>query len=118
MGFEYKKLSFTSDDVNIQDNIISIQDHGFSTDEEVLYTWSAGIGTTVGGTIVGLSSGTFYYVSKVDSNNFKLSTVKNTANYVDFTSSNNYTTYYECTVKHDAFIEWYEVQKKIYESVK
>jgi len=34
------------------------------------------------------------------------------------TVTNNYTTYYECTVKHDAFIEWYEVQKKIYESVK
>ena len=92
--FEYKKLSFTSDDVNIQDNIIFIQNHGFSTGEEVLYTWSAGIGTTVGGTIVGLSSGAFYYVSKVDSNNFKLSTVKNTTNYVDFTSSNNYTTYF------------------------
>jgi hypothetical protein len=34
------------------------------------------------------------------------------------TVTNNYTTYYECVVKHDAFIEWYEVQKKIYESVK
>jgi len=30
----------------------------------------------------------------------------------------NYTTYYECAVKHDAFIEWYNVQKNIYESVK
>jgi len=30
----------------------------------------------------------------------------------------NYTTYYECAVKHDAFIEWYQVQKNIYESVK
>jgi hypothetical protein len=92
--FEYKKLSFTSDDVNIQDNIISIQDHGFSTGEEVLYTWSAGIGTTVGGTIVGLSSGTFYYVSTIDNNNFKLSNIKNDTNYVNFTSSNNYTTYF------------------------
>lgn len=92
--FEYKKLSFTSDDVNIQDNIIFTQNHGFSTGEEVLYTWSAGIGTTVGGTIVGLSSDTFYYVYKIDSNNFKLSTVKNTTNYVDFISSNNYTTYF------------------------
>ena len=34
------------------------------------------------------------------------------------TVTNNYTTYYECAVKHDAFIEWYQVQKKIYESVK
>lgn len=30
----------------------------------------------------------------------------------------NYTTYYECAVKHDAFIEWYNIQKNIYESVK
>ena len=30
----------------------------------------------------------------------------------------NYTTYYDCAVKHDAFIEWYNVQKNIYESVK
>jgi hypothetical protein len=28
----------------------------------------------------------------------------------------NYTTYYECAVKNDAWIEWYQVQKKIYES--
>jgi hypothetical protein len=30
----------------------------------------------------------------------------------------NYTTYYECAVKHDALIEWYNIQKTIYESVK
>ena len=30
----------------------------------------------------------------------------------------NYTTYYECAVKHDSFIEWYNVQKNIFESVK
>jgi hypothetical protein len=30
----------------------------------------------------------------------------------------NYTTYYECAVKHDAFIEWYNIQKNIYESIK
>ena len=30
----------------------------------------------------------------------------------------NYTTYYECAVKHDAFIEWYNIQKNIFESVK
>ena len=32
--------------------------------------------------------------------------------------TNNYTTYYECAVKHDAFIEWYNIQKNIFESVK
>lgn len=30
----------------------------------------------------------------------------------------NYTTYYECAVKNDAWIEWYQIQKKIFESVK
>ena len=30
----------------------------------------------------------------------------------------NYSTYYECAVKHDAMVEWYQVQKKIFESVK
>jgi len=32
--------------------------------------------------------------------------------------TNNYTTYYDCAVKHDAFIEWYNIQKNIFESVK
>ena len=34
------------------------------------------------------------------------------------TVTNNYTTYYDCAVKHDAFIEWYNIQKNIFESVK
>jgi hypothetical protein len=30
----------------------------------------------------------------------------------------NYSTYYECAVKNDAWIEWYQIQKRIYEEVK
>ena len=30
----------------------------------------------------------------------------------------NYTTYYECAVKNDTWIEWYTIQKNIFESVK
>ena len=30
----------------------------------------------------------------------------------------NYSTYYECAVKNDSWIEWYQIQKNIYESVK
>ena len=30
----------------------------------------------------------------------------------------NYTSYHECSVKNDAWIEWYHTQKNIYESVK
>ena len=32
--------------------------------------------------------------------------------------SKNYTSYHECALKHDAIIEWYKVQKTIYESSK
>jgi len=34
------------------------------------------------------------------------------------TVSTNYSTYYECSVKNDAWIEWYQKQKSIFESVK
>ena len=27
----------------------------------------------------------------------------------------NYTTYYECAVKHDAFVEWYKIQREIFD---
>jgi len=30
----------------------------------------------------------------------------------------NYSTYYECAVKNDAWIEWYQIQKRIFESIK
>mgnify|MGYP003345646627 CR=1 FL=1 len=30
----------------------------------------------------------------------------------------NYTTYYECAVKLDAWIDWYKIQREIFESVK
>ena len=34
------------------------------------------------------------------------------------TVTNNYTTYYECAVKDDAWIEWYQKQKNIFEGIK
>lgn len=34
------------------------------------------------------------------------------------TVSLNYVLYNECAVKHDAFVEWYFVQKKLFETVK
>jgi len=43
--------------------------------------------------------------------NSKLSEVANTVTI-------NYSTYYECAVKNDAWIEWYKIQKHIFESVK
>jgi hypothetical protein len=41
----------------------------------------------------------------------KLSDVVNTV-------SINYSTYYECAVKVDTWIEWYQIQKKIFEGIK
>lgn len=32
--------------------------------------------------------------------------------------SNNYSTYYECQAKHEAWVEWYKNQRQIYENVK
>lgn len=32
--------------------------------------------------------------------------------------SDNYATYYECQARQEAWIEWYKLQKKIYEEVK
>jgi hypothetical protein len=37
---------------------------------------------------------------------------------VALTVSTNYSIYYECSVKNDAWIEWYQKQKSIFESVK
>jgi hypothetical protein len=41
----------------------------------------------------------------------KLSDVANTVNV-------NYSTYYECAVRNDAWIEWYKTQKIIFENIK
>jgi hypothetical protein len=30
----------------------------------------------------------------------------------------NYTTYHECAVKYDSWIEWYQIQKHIFEDLK
>lgn len=37
---------------------------------------------------------------------------------VSTTLNNNYTTYYECSVKNDTWNEWYQTQKRIFEKVK
>ena len=37
---------------------------------------------------------------------------------VSKTITANYNTYYDCAVRNDAWIEWYNIQKHIFESVK
>ena len=34
------------------------------------------------------------------------------------TVTNNYTMYYECAIKQEAWAEWFNTQKKIYENLK
>jgi CDP-diacylglycerol pyrophosphatase len=34
------------------------------------------------------------------------------------TVTTNYSTYYECAVKVDTWVEWYQIQKTIFESIK
>jgi hypothetical protein len=34
------------------------------------------------------------------------------------TITNNYSEYYTCAVKNDSWIEWYQIQKNIFEEVK
>ena len=50
-------------------------------------------------------------LAQVDPNTTKLSEVVRTV-------TDNYSKYHECQVKVDAWIEWYNTQKKIFEEVK
>ena len=50
----------------------------------------------------------------------QLQTLKEEAKLSDVakTVTVNYTEYYSCAVKVDAWIEWYEIQKRIFEGIK
>lgn len=50
----------------------------------------------------------------------QLEKLENEAKLSDIAKSitNNYTKYYECSTKHSGWIEWYQTQKNIFESVK
>jgi hypothetical protein len=62
-----------SDLINVETNVVYLEDHGFSTGERIVY--SAQEGTAIGG----LSSGSIYYIIRVDDNNIKLSTTLSAA---------------------------------------
>lgn len=101
--FETKKLSFLADNVNLLDNIITIENHGFLTGEEVVYSYKPLFGFQ-GGTITGLTTNTNYYIDKLDNNKFRLSTTKNITDQVDLQTRDFYTTY---------FIEYSPIKVKI-----
>jgi hypothetical protein len=91
--FEYKKVSFIAEDINLQDDIITVENHGFSTGEEVVYSWEPAPGFN-GNTIGGLDTNLYYYIVKIDDNRFKLTYTKNGTDYVDLLSKENFSTYF------------------------
>ncbi len=91
-GYATNKTSTLPVGVNTSSNQINIINHNYNSGELIKYTAE---GTVIGG----LNSGTEYYVTKIDNNNFKLSTINspsggvidkkfnyNTEQYIDFTS--------------------------------
>ncbi len=50
----------------------------------------------------------------------QLEKLKNEAKLSDVAKSvtNNYSKYHKCSIQNDSWIEWYKVQKKIFEEVK
>jgi hypothetical protein len=67
-GYSYKKREVSSAGVSTALNKIEFINHGYESGEVINYSST---GTAIGG----LNSGTDYYLTKVDDNNFKLSAV-------------------------------------------
>jgi hypothetical protein len=91
--FEYKKISFISSEIDLEDDIITVENHGFSTGDEVLYSWEPLSGFN-GATISGLSTSTYYYVVKLDDDRLKLSNQKDQVDYVNLTSKDSNSIYF------------------------
>jgi hypothetical protein len=65
LNFEYKKLSMGPDDINIYDNIFTIENHEYVNGDRVVLT--------VAGTYpTGATEGQIYYVKKIDANSLQL----------------------------------------------
>lgn len=91
--FEYKKLSFIYTDINLEDNVITIKNHGFKTGEAVVYTCEAAPGYPVY-PIVGLQLNKTYYISKLDDDKVRLTNTPNGTDYLDLQVVSNTTIYF------------------------
>ena len=88
-GYENKKTTTNTSGINTATDIITISNHGYNSGEIVNYTVE---GTVVGG----LTNSTDYYLTKIDGDSFKLSSVGintndrefnyRTKQYIDFTT--------------------------------
>ena len=81
-GYENKKRVVLSSGISTSANTITISDHQYNSGEIVKYT-------NTGSPIGGLTSGSQYYVTKIDSNVFRLSQVNSDENDKDFYYRNN-----------------------------
>ena len=74
--FKYAKIPVPAFEINSSDNIFTAPNHGFVTNDEVLYTFQ-------GTLLYGLLSNEIYYIHKVDDNRFKLKTDKDSTSFID-----------------------------------
>ena len=89
-GYKNRKTNVSSAGINTTFNLINLPNHGYGSGEIIVYTASP---SPVGG----LSDGSSYYVTKIDNDNFRLSTVGfgstssdfyyKTAQFIDLSSS-------------------------------
>jgi hypothetical protein len=86
-GFEYKKLSFGPEHINIFDNIFYFDNHGFGDGQEVEITAE---GTYLDGAV----PEKIYYVNKIDNNSFTLYQDVEKKNILNILSTDPLTTYF------------------------
>lgn len=91
--FEYKKVSFISEDINFQDDIITIENHGFKNKEEVIYSYEP-YPNYASNSISGLVLNTHYYILYIDKNRFKLTSTQDENTYVNLISADLYNIYF------------------------
>ena len=87
LEFDGKKLLVSPIGMNHYDNIIESENHGFSTNEEIVYSYS-------GPSVSGISTLSYYYVIKIDDNKFKLSSSKTSESIVNFGVSSPSSTHF------------------------
>jgi hypothetical protein len=85
--FKYKKVLAGPNDINHYDNVITIKNHGFVTNDEVRYSFA-------GTSLSGISTGTNYYIHKIDEDRFKLKSSKTSTTYVDIGQSDIFSIYF------------------------
>jgi hypothetical protein len=78
--FSNKENRILSTEVNFYIDQFNAPRHGYETGDKVLYT-------TTDTAPSGLTNNTEYYIIKVDDDNFRLSTTKNSSEFIDFTTA-------------------------------